>query len=234
MDLARAGRVLREIRRYKGWTLRRAAAEAGLSVAQAWRIEADLVESAASLSRYARGLGATVDVFVRYQGADLDRLLNRRHSAMHGRIGELFESLPAWSAIPEATYSVYGERGVVDWVAWHAETRTLLIVELKTALVDVNDLLGAMNRRSRLATQIAAPYGWAPTQVATWLVLEDGRTNRRHVAQHASVLRAAFPDDGRTIRGWLRNPSRPIQCLSFLTVSRLGKQRRGEGRSSWL
>jgi transcriptional regulator with XRE-family HTH domain len=227
VDLVRAARVLREIRRHKGWTLRQAATEAGMSPAQAWRIEAGLIDSAAALTRYARGLGATVDVYVRYQGADLDRLLNRRHGLMHEQVGRMFESLPAWVAVPEVTYSVYGERGVVDWVAWHGETGTILIVELKTALVDVNDLLGAMNRRTRLSTQIAAPYGWVPRQVSTWLAFEDGRTNRRHVAEHAAVLRAAFPDDGRTLRSWLSAPARPLRCLSFLPPSREAKHRRG-------
>jgi transcriptional regulator with XRE-family HTH domain len=214
------------IRQHKGWTLRRAAAEAHLSPAQAWRVERGVVDSADALTRYARGLGASVDLYVRYQGADLERLLNRRHSAMHERMARLFAGLRTWSPVPEASFSVYGERGVVDWVAWHADTGTLLIVELKTAIVDVQDLVGSMNRRARLAPQIAAPYGWVPRQVATWVVVEDGRTNRRHVAQHAAVLRTAFPDDGRTVRGWLRNPNRPIRCLSFMPGSQPAKQGR--------
>ena len=31
-----------------------------------------------------------------------------------------------WTVLPEVTYSVYGERGSIDLVAWHADTRTLL------------------------------------------------------------------------------------------------------------
>jgi len=230
VDTIRAGRALRAIREHKSWTLQRAAAEAGISASTAWRIEAGRVESVDGLNRYARGLGAHVDVYVRWHGGDLDRVINRRHGAMHERMARLFEALPAWQAIPEASFSVYGERGVVDWVAWHAETRTLLIVELKSQIVDVQDLLGTMNRRMRLATQIAAPYGWAPAAIGAWVVVEDDRTNRRHVANHAAVLRAAFPDDGRTVRPWLRRPDRPLRCLSFLPVPREVKQGHDRGR----
>jgi hypothetical protein len=190
------------------------------------------VDSARELSAYARGLGADVDVYVRWRGGDLDRLLNARHAAMHERVASLWAMLPAWAAVPEATFSVYGERGVVDWVAWHAETGTLLLVELKTQLVDLNVLLATTNRRVRLASKIVEPYGWHPRQISTWLILEEGRTNRRHVANHAAVLRSAFPDDGRTMQGWLRRPTRPIRCLSFLPISLPQKPGRGPGRDA--
>jgi transcriptional regulator with XRE-family HTH domain len=225
MDLVRAGRALRAIRRHKRWTLERAAREAKLSLSTAWRIEAGRVDSARELTAYARALGADVDLYVRWRAGELDRLLNGRHAAMHECMAQVWPRFGGWDAVPEVTFSVYGERGVVDWVAWHAETGTLLLVELKTQLVDVNDLLATTNRRVRLAPQIAEPYGWRPRQVGTWLVMEEGRTNRRHVANHAAVLRAAFPDDGRAMNSWLRRPTRPIRCLSFLPVSPLQKGR---------
>jgi transcriptional regulator with XRE-family HTH domain len=225
VDLGRAGRSLREIRRHKGWTLERAAAEADLSRATAGRIEAGRHDSARALTAYARGLGADVSIYVRWHGGDLDRLLNRRHAAMHEQMARLWPGLPSWTAVPEVTFSVFGERGVVDWVAWHAETGTLLLVELKTELVDINDLLSTANRRTRLARQIAEPYGWAPRRVAYWLAIEDDRTNRRHLTRYSTVLRSAFPDDGHTIRRWLREPDRPLRCLSFMTIAQPERRR---------
>ena len=232
MDLVRAGRSLRTIRRHKGWTLERAAAEAELSRATAGRIEAGRHDSARALTAYARALGADVKVYVRWHGGDLDRLLNRRHAAMHEQLARLWPDLPSWIAMPEVTFSVFGERGVVDWVAWHAETGTLLLVELKSEIVDINDLLGTANRRIRLARQIAEPYGWVPRRVAYWLAIEDDRTNRRHLARYATVLRSAFPDDGHAMRRWLREPDRPIRCLSFLTIAQQERRRQPRATSA--
>lgn len=89
---------------------------------------------------------------------------------------------------------------------------------MKTAIVDVNELVGTFDRKVRLPIEIARRHGWAipnGTAVSGWLIVADGRTNRRRVQQHAAVLRAAFPADGRSIRGWLRRPRGPLRCVSF-------------------
>jgi hypothetical protein len=36
-----------------------------------------------------------------------------------------------WEAVPEVTYSIFGERGSID-LAWHPASRTLLVIELKS------------------------------------------------------------------------------------------------------
>lgn len=144
-------------------------------------------------------------------------------------MARLWEGRPAWAAVPEVTFAHFGERGVVDWVAWHAETGTLLLVELKSEIVDINDLLATMNRRVRLARTIAEPYGWVPRQVGAWVAIEDTRTNRRHLARHSTVLRAAFPDDGRSLRSWFERPDRPLRCLSFLPILQPEKGRQPRG-----
>ena len=62
--------------------------------------------------------------------------------------------------------------------------------------------------------------------VATWVILADTRTNRRHVARHGRLLRGAFPANGHGMRRWLRKPEGAVAALSFLpypsdtTVSR--------------
>src|SRR3990172_3892363 len=57
--------------------------------------------------------------------------------------------------------------GDLDVRRWHPAPRALLIVELKTELVDANELLGTMDRRLRLARQIAEGRGWpAPDTVS--------------------------------------------------------------------
>jgi len=125
--------------------------------------------------------------------------------------------LTEWVAVPEVAFSIYGERGIIDLLAWHERTRSMLIIELKTLLVDPGDLAGTMDRRVRLGKRIALDRGWSPEGISSWVVFSDTRTNRRHLADHETMLRAAFPSDGRQMRRWLESPSAPIAGLSFVS-----------------
>lgn len=121
-----------------------------------------------------------------------------------------------WDVLPEYSFNHYGERGVVDIVAWHPDTRMLLIVEVKTELVDVHDLLATTDRRRRIVPRLVAERGWVPAAVSTWVVVAESRTSRRRVAEHATLLRAAFPQDGRQVRFWVRDPRAACHALWFL------------------
>ena len=133
--------------------------------------------------------------------------MNARHSQLHELVARWFaQELPAWVLAPEVSYAIYGERGVVDIVAWHPGRRAILVIELKTDIVDVNHLIGKVGEKARLIRQIVRDRGWDPLTVSTWVVVAAGRTNRARIAAHRSVLRAAFPSGDREIRGWLRDP----------------------------
>jgi hypothetical protein len=163
-------------------------------------------------------LDVRVDVRAFSRNGDLDRLVNARHSRLHESVARYLRTLPAWLFEPEVSFAIWGERGVVDILAWHAKRRVLLVIELKTAIVDVNELVGTFGRKVRLAIEIARRHGWdVPNDatVAGWVVVEDSRTNRRHMAAHSAMLRAAYPQDGRSIRGWLARPKGGIRCLSI-------------------
>ena len=164
----------------------------------------------------AEALGARFDTLVRWQGADLGRLLDARHAAMHETMARLLGGLDGWMSEPEVSFSIYGERGIIDILAWHPGRRMLLVIELKTEVVDVSGLLGVMDQRRRLAREIGARFGWKPLAVSTWVVIAESRSNRRAVSAHANVLRAKMPVDGRGIRAWLRDPASRVDALSFL------------------
>jgi transcriptional regulator with XRE-family HTH domain len=164
----------------------------------------------------ADALGARFDPMIRWQGGDLGRLLNRRHAAMHEAMARHMQSQEGWASEPEVSFSIYGERGVIDVLAWHSEARAVLVIELKTELVDINETMGTLDRKGRLADRIARERRWNPEMVSIWLVVADTRTNRRALAAHATVLRGKYPADGRTIRTWLRLPLGRIQALSFM------------------
>jgi hypothetical protein len=91
-----------------------------------------------------------------------------------------------------------------------------VVIELKTAIVDVNELMGTLDRKRRLAPRIAADRGWCASSVSTWLVVADSRTNRRRVADHRVLLTSSVPRDGRSFPGLFRQPERgPSSGIAF-------------------
>ena len=217
MDDGRIGRAIRGVRVRARLRQTDVASLAGVSRATVIALERGSLDRSrvADVRAVATALGMHLDIAIRWQGADLDRLLNAGHAAMHESLAQMFAALPDWIAIPEVSFSIFGERGVIDIVAWHADTRSLLLVEIKTALGDPQELVGTMDRRTRLASRIVAERGWKPASVGTWVVFVDTRTNRRHVGRHPFLMRSRFPADGRSMRAWLRRPAGAISALSF-------------------
>jgi transcriptional regulator with XRE-family HTH domain len=218
MEDQRIGSMLRAIRIRKRWRQSDLAARARVSRWMVLRIEHGRLATVpiGKLRAVAAALDARIDAVVRWQGGDLPRLLGARHSRMHEAMARFFGDLPDWTAEPEVSFSIYGERGIVDILAWHPSRRILLVIELKTEIVDVNELLGTLDRKRRLAVDIARSRGWRPLAIATWVVVANGRSNRRAIAEHAAVLRAKLPTDGRAIRAWLRDPTGSVNALSFM------------------
>lgn len=149
----------------------------------------------------------------------MPRLVNARHAALHEAVAQRFAELRDWAYEPEVSFNEFGERGVIDGLAWHAPTRSLLVDELKSELVDISELMGTSDRKRRVAAQVAARRGWRPATVSLWIAIADGRTNRRVLARHAAVLRAKFPADGHAIAAWLNHPVGRLDALSFLPLA---------------
>ena len=220
MDDLRFGAIVRRLRirgRLRQVDLGR---RAGVSASTISRIERGHIDtfSIASLRRVSAVLEIRLDLVPRWRGGELDRLLNGRHSRLAELVARDLAARAGWIFQPEVSFAIYGERGVIDILAFHTTTGTLLVIELKTDIVDVNELAGTIDRKVRLAVEIAKERGWpvrAGTRVSAWVVVADGRTNRRRVQAHAGMLRAAFPLDGRSIEAWLSGPVRSIRCLSF-------------------
>lgn len=217
MNDIRLGNALRVLRIRKHLRQSDVARRAGVSRQLVGRVEAG------SASRYPMGtvrsianaLGARLDTYLRYQGAELDRIVNAAHGDLHREVGGFIDELDGWVWLPEVTFSHFGERGIIDILAWHPETRSLLIVELKTELVDPQGLVAVMHRRARLGRTVAADQGWDPLTISSWVVVRKSRAERRRLHQHERMLRRAFPLDGRTMRKWLRHPDGAVSALSF-------------------
>jgi hypothetical protein len=149
-----------------------------------------------------------------------------RHSALHESVARWFAAdLPAWVLAPEVTFAIYADRGVIDILAWHPGRRALLVIELKTDIADVNELLGTLDKKRRVAARVARDRGWDPVGVSVWLIVGASRTNQRRVQAHRAMLGAAMPADGRAIRRWLVDPVGRIAGISFWTDIHAGTVR---------
>ena len=223
VDGLRFGAALRTVRIRHGWRQADVAERAGVSAPTVSRIERGLVGtfSVDTLGRVARAVEIRLDLVPRWRGGELDRMLAAGHSAMHEAVARTLAGTP-WLSAAEATFSVYGERGAIDVLAFHPPSGALLVIELKTQLVDVQQLIGSVDRYRRLAPVLAAARGWESRSTSSWVVLRDTPSNHRRLAAHATVLRAAFPHDGRRVRGWLMDPAGTLAALSFLSDVRAG------------
>lgn len=212
-------RIFRAVRHRLGKRQQDVADGAGVSRQVVSRIECGHLDevSLTALRAVADQQEMRVDIAVRWRGGELERLLNRRHAAMHEAALAVLAEFPGWQVVSELSFNIWGERGVIDLAAWHPERRAFMIGELKSEFVDPGELVGTMDRRKRLAVEIARSRGWDPLVTGVWVIVDDTRTNRRHLAASRRLLRGAFPADGHAMRRWLSHPSSPIAGLSFLT-----------------
>lgn len=217
MDDINVGALIRVLRIRRGWRQADLAERAGVSRSAISRIERGHLDAITlkTLRSVTRVLVVTIDLATRWQGANTDRILNAGHARLHEDIAALLDSTAGWEHAPEVSFSIYGERGVIDILAFHAPSRSLLVVELKTELASLEDLLTVMSRRRRLAAQIAAERGWQALKVSTWVAVRESEANERRIRRFAATLRAAFPANGHAIRSWLRHPVGSIDALSL-------------------
>ncbi len=178
----------------------------------------------------ARRIAATVDIRLGWDiGAirvELARLRDADHAAIAEHLVRLLVS-DGWLVLPEASYNHFGERGRIDLLAYHPGDRTLLVIEVKTLLIDVQDLLGNLDVKVRLAGGVARSRGWRPEVVVPLLAVLEGTTNRRHLAAHVGLF-ARFKVRGRSALSWLRGTTaRRAEASGLLLFVQLPSVGRG-------
>lgn len=206
-DLA-IGRALRAIRLRTGARQADVARRARLSQDEVSLVERGRLErvSLRRLREVARALDAEVVMYVRWRGGELDRLLDERHARLGGIVTESL-TRDGWTVLPEVTYSIYGERGSIDLLAWHPVARALLVIELKTEITSAEETLRRHDQKVRLAPSIVRErFGWEPESVGRLLVLPASTSARRRVARHRALFDRVYPDRNIAVRRYMRRP----------------------------
>jgi transcriptional regulator with XRE-family HTH domain len=205
------------------------ARRSGVSRSVIGRIERGLADRVAvhTLQRITAAIGARTDVRLLWRGEGLDRLLDARHAAL---VDQVLTVLPAfdWLAAAEVSFNIRGERGSVDVLAFHENTGSLLVIEVKSVVPDMQAMLVALDRKGRLGREIARDRGWTVAAVTRLLVLPDDRTARRRVDALAATFGTALPARTATVRRWLKDPVGACHGVIFLTTGlQAGKRQRG-------
>jgi transcriptional regulator with XRE-family HTH domain len=223
VDSVRLGRVIRALRIRRRWRQIDLARRAGVSQSLIARVErghADRI-ALATLERIVSALGARLNLRVDWNGEAADRLLDADHAALVDTVISVLRA-DGWEPVPEVTFAIDGERGSIDILGWHPWTRTLLVVEVKSVVADVQATISVFDRKQRLGARIGRLRGWDAARVAAVLVLAEGTTNRRRIALHAGTFASRFPLGSRAIRRFLHDPGwldGPVGGLWFLSPS---------------
>jgi len=209
MDPIRFGRGLRALRRRKRWRQQDVAERAGVSQPTISRLERGALDevAVATVERVARALEARLEIVISWQGERLDRLLDAEHASLVDSVVRLL-TRAGWEIAAEVSFNEHGDRGIIDVLAWQRPSRTVLVVEVKSVIADVQSTIGTLDRKTRVSPLIARRRGWLPVRSARLLVVADTRTTRRRVAEHEATFGAAFPARGRAVLRWLRDPLR--------------------------
>lgn len=223
MDTVTFGRGFKALRLRKRLRQEDLAGATGVSRGTIGRIEhgqADKV-TVETLEKVARPLGARVVCRLTWNGEGLDRLLDAQHAAIVEQAVAVLRAA-GWSVATEVSFNVWGERGSIDVLAFHSGERALLVIEVKSAVPDVQATLVALDRKERLGPEIARKRGWDAVGVGRLLVVRDDRTSRRRIEEHAATFGNAFPDRIVRIRRWIHapEPREPLRGLWFLSDER--------------
>lgn len=203
----RIGRSVRAIRLRLRWRQADLSARAHVSRSAVSLLERGFGHrlTMAVVDRVVSALGGRIDARITWNGVELDRLLDAGHATLQAAVKEHLEAW-GWVVRAEVSFNHYGDRGRIDLLAWHPATSTLLIVEIKTSLVDAQQLLGAMDVRCRVAPMLARSLGWSVRHVVPAIVFVEDKTTRRRIDVIATLFdRYALRGQGAT--SWLLRPA---------------------------
>jgi hypothetical protein len=169
-----------------------------------------------------------LDIELRVPGGDAARLLDADHARVQSAWAAVLRE-NGWQVDVEVTFNHYGERGSIDLLAWHRDECILLVCEVKTTIVDAQALLAGIDRKVRVASVLARERGWRPSAVVPALIIREGSTARRRLADHAALF-ARYAVTGRAAMAWVRNPAGRTLPTGLLAFHELSDVRSGDRR----
>jgi transcriptional regulator with XRE-family HTH domain len=152
------------------------------------------------------GLGIDVDLAVKgpvIVGSE------RQRDAAHARCSAYVQrrlEIAGWQVAREVRIESGRYVGWIDLLAFHEDTATLLIIEIKTRLDDVGAIERSMDWHMREAIGAARRLGWRPRRSAGWLLALATDEVDDQVRRNRAIWDSAFPARARMMSEVLRDP----------------------------
>lgn len=181
------GRLLRMVRIRRAWRQSDVAIRARLSDSAVGRHQQGVIGSLRALESHAASLDLRLDLRLVGRSGQLARLVDEEHAALVDVCARELRVL-GFAVSPEGSFSEWGERGRIDLLAFHSASGTLVVLEAKTLLVDLQDLFGSLDVKERLARSVARRRAWDAREVVVLLAVAATRRNGRGVAAHRALF----------------------------------------------
>jgi hypothetical protein len=179
----------------------------------------------------ARAIGVTLPVDPRWTGGNVAAVLDEEHSRIVEAIARRLRD-GGWEVLVEHTFNHFGERGSIDLVGWRPASSALLVVEAKSRIVDVQDLLSTLDRKARLAPRLlAAERNWHPLHRGRVLVAPGTTAVRTAIERHTATFRATLPAGTLEVRRWLAEPTGDLRGVWLLAPTNTVRAKRPDGGS---
>jgi transcriptional regulator with XRE-family HTH domain len=204
---AQTGQLIRSTRQALGWSMRELGRRANVSASQICRIENGLVEGLTFevAARLLEALQVKVEIVLEPPiifGSE------RQRDAAHARcVAHVASRLrrAGWLVETEVLIETDGAFGWIDVLAFRPADRTLLVIEVKTALPDIGAAMRQVSWYERAARSIATQRGWVQRRTVGVLLVLATQENVGRLADNRELLRSSFAlpasELGRMIAG---------------------------------
>ena len=233
MDDRRVGLVIRALRRRRGWRQVDLASKARVSQSLISLLERGHLDTIThgTLRRILGKLDARCEIDVRWRGGHLDRMLDEGHARLIDATIAFLAQM-GWLWAVEVTYAIFGEYGSIDVLAFHVQTGSLLVIEVKTELTSIEETLRRHGAKVRLGPQIARDQQkWRARSTSRLLIMPESTSTRDQIARHARILDSALPAENVAVRQWLKAPSGTLGGRLFFRITSPGGGKREPGGS---
>lgn len=128
--------------------------------------------------------------------------------------------------------------GWIDLIAFDRATETLLVIEIKTSLVDLGLVERQLGWYERSAGNAARRIGWTPRRIVSWLLVLATEEVEIAIRRNRDVLERAFPTRAPAMEAWLTGDQRGLIARGLAMIDPASKRRhwlirsRADGRRS--
>jgi transcriptional regulator with XRE-family HTH domain len=185
-----------EGRRALGWSQAELARRARVSTGSVAMLETAAVNATLEMvGRVLEPLGIVLDLRFRVPFTE-GRQRDRAHALCVAYVQRRLERA-GWLVVREVEIGANGARGWIDLLAMSPDGRHLLVIEVKTVLLDLGQIERTVGWYQRQALAAARRLGWRPTTTSAWLLVLMTESNEATIRDNRQALAQSFPARAR-------------------------------------